>query len=86
MLLKWVIILQLIFIHNAILPIYKLIIMDYIIMWIVKLLLYYPEHFLKTLQVSQPQPPRELTELERRFRILELSQKDLVEQTRKRGE
>ncbi|ABW31555.1 hypothetical protein [Acaryochloris marina] len=37
-------------------------------------------------QVNQPRTPRVSAELERRFRNLELKQKNLVEQTRTRGE
>lgn len=42
--------------------------------------------FSETLQTSQPRPPRVSAELERRFKNLELKQKNLVEQTRTRGE
>ncbi|KAI9129154.1 hypothetical protein [Acaryochloris sp. CCMEE 5410] len=50
-----------------------------------------PEYIPKTrsseaAQTSQPRTPRISAELERRFRNLELSQKNLVEQTRTRGE
>ena len=38
------------------------------------------------LQISQPKPPKESAGLERRFRNLELRQKDLVEQAKKGGE
>ncbi|ABW32375.1 hypothetical protein [Acaryochloris marina] len=40
----------------------------------------------ETLQVNQPRTSRESAELERRFRNLELRQKNLVEQVSKRGE